>query len=918
MCLISESDSMDFSAWHEAGHLRPAFDHVVLDNGNEDGFSHGGVKAILEPLIISRLLPYVRKKYNYPQLELASAILRRSRPGQELSHAVPQDTAAYVTVVVGLSREQDFEGGLFVQDAPDVGSRAFVSLAAGDAIAYRYDLAHGIQVLSGCWYNAVFWFRGLHARTSPWLFSDAKGGDSDAQAKLGQSFYEGSFCNAQDYSLAYPWLRLAAEQGHPEAQCLLGTMYRDGNGGPPTPEFAAEWWRRAASQGHARSQALLGALLLRPGGAPGGAGEALSWLRAAADQGDCDALFDLFGIYGEGRHGCPKDAGRAEACVRAAAEGGHFEAQCSLAFALLSRSIENGSPSDALFWAKSAATGGHVEAQLFLANVCRGSPDTRSSVAGWLAQAAKQGDVGAQRELGELLLGAASEGADGSAGVAAVGWAWLRVAAARDGGAAPPFPQVARGAQDHDKAAACIAALFDQPFTWTSDRESPGLRQRFLDDFTEQVVLSQEPLNQVRIGPSWGLVMDFMSVQGSNDPLFRWANNRGTLDYPRAVTHDETGVHAVDRTAVVACDGWDAAAPSGKRLMADEAFAKLSSQGYVVLERLLPRELVRPLEAEFERLLGKECLSSERLRGGRREYALPFEDPWDEDLLLGHELVMELVSRYVCNNSAATRTGREDQLWAFLEWAASGAGTDYYTAKPGPQQASPSFGAIDVIHTPPGTMPQLRHRDTNLPGICASLTVNVPLTPLTPDNGPIGFVPGSHLRGEEASPKLEVLACPPPGSVILYDSFTEHRGCENTAARPRSVLSLTFDPGVWMRSFNPAGAGPAAWGHFQAFRRKIGGRLRRLQSAARREAPWPDPAARGRRCAAGHCAAGLACRGGDGAEALQPLVEDQRTAKWYCEACWSHDWTAAPPAHEAGDGRMGLRPYEGLAGPEFR
>jgi hypothetical protein len=53
-----------------------------------------------------------------------------------------------------------------------------------------------------------------------------------------------------------------------------------------------------------------------------------------------------------------------------------------------------------------------------------------------------------------------------------------------------------------------------------------------------------------------------------------------------------------------------------------------------------------------------------------------------------------------------------------------------------------------------------------------------------PLNGAIGFFPGSHLlRGalgaSHPTPATEVVGATAPGSVLLYDSFTEHRGLEN-------------------------------------------------------------------------------------------------------------------------------------------
>lgn len=911
--LIAKGDSASFEPWHEAGHLRPSFDYMVIDKGNGDGITHRALRIELEQLVGSRLLPYVRQRYDAPNLEIVSAVLRRAASGAELNHPVPQDIAAFATAVVSLSGREDFEGGLFLQDSPHKLSRRFMELEAGDAIVYRYDLDHGIEVADGCWYTLVFSFRNTdEPRTAPWLRREAERGDVDAQALLGASLLDGTLGYMCDMRAAYEFLSLAGARGHAAAQYYLGCMYRDGRGVPLSSEQMAMWWQRAAAQGHARSQLRLGELLLEQGGGPLRVEEAMSWLRASAEQDDCDAMHQLFGILSEGLYGQSMDAEEAKALLLRAAARGHANAQHSLGMAHLSGTLVSRSPQEALTWMKAAAHGGVLDAERLLASFARGAPEMRDQALFWLAQASKQGDVDAQHDFGMLALELCAE-EEGAAecDVAVVGRAWLEVAAASRGVATTSHVWRS-GHEGCGQAAECFAALLDQGFKWTPDHDSSGFLQRVLGDFTQQIVTASGPWRERRVVPSYHLCMDLMSVHQSNDPLFRWGNNRGTVDFPRAVTHDDSGLLPINTAAVVDCAGWEAKSPAERRACADEAYTKLLSQGYVVMERLLPEEFVRPLEADFERLCqepSEEATVTEALRAGRSQTALPFRAPWNEDQLCCHELVLELVARYLCNDEARTCESKEDQAWAFLGWVASGPRPDYYDGALPARKANPSFGAIDVIHTPPGMMPQLRHRDTNLPGVCASLTVNVPLTPLSPHNGPIGFVPGSHMLRNTG---VEVLACPPPGSVILYDSFTEHRGCENTTAKPRSVLSMTFDPGVWMRSFDPAAAGLAAWGHHEAYRRKIGARLRALQASARGEAgaSWPAPAA----ARIGRCEEGARCRGRGHGPGERPLRRVDETSRWCCEACADHYEYVERPRREGHGGKVGLKPYLGLAG----
>merc|ERR1712217_688412 len=95
-----------------------------------------------------------------------------------------------------------------------------------------------------------------------------------------------------------------------------------------------------------------------------------------------------------------------------------------------------------------------------------------------------------------------------------------------------------------------------------------------------------------------------------------------------------------------------------------------------------------------------------------------------------------------------------------------------------------------VTKTPPFSPPQKYHRDINFPGPCAQITVQVALTPLLANNGPLGYTPGSHRM---QTPGYEVVANPPLGSVVLYDSFVEHRGIENHTPKDRYAMYFEFE-----------------------------------------------------------------------------------------------------------------------------
>jgi len=907
-----ESDSGGLMQWHEAEHHKPAFEFKVLDNGDGQGISNKAARSVLDPFVGQRLLPYVRELFGKPDLQVACCLLRRTAPEHELKRQVPQDGAAYATAVISLGGPADSSGGFFIEDSRrSTDDEGFLPLAEGDTVVYRHDTVQGIRVKQGCWWSIVVWFRGSDAVTAPWLEQEAEAGDADAQALLGGWLLEGASGFSADGPAARRWLGMATAQAHPGALYLMGRLLRDGLGGStPQPDEALGPWLEAAKAGHLAALRSLGLALLER---PGGAEEGLNMLRRASDRGDCEAMFKLFLLHRDGGPGGGVDVQTAEAYLARAADAGHAEAQNALGLNCLAGG--KGNFKESLTWLGSAASKGVLEAQQLMAQFYRGSEGSLHQAWHWLLQAAKQGDVGCQRELGEMALEMSGRHVGEQAdALQAIGRAWLRIAAARDGGAAGAAVAGAAGGErlGDSSISRCLSALTSLGSEWPIKGWKNHV-QHLLEDCSEQAGALMGPDPKASITPSFHATMHLMQVSGNSDCLFRWSNSRGVADFPRAYTHPPSGSGLrEERGAVVACAHWRGASAEERQRIADEAFGKLSSLGYVVLERLLPEEWIAPLEEEHERLLqGTEVVSLECLREHRQQTAMPFEAPWNEDWLVANDLVLEMVVRHICNNDALTCKTNADQAWAFFEWVAGGVRTGQYTEAPMAERASPCFGAIDVIRTPPHTMPQLRHRDTNLPGVCSSLTITVPLTTLTPENGPIGFVPRTHIL---ETPGMEVLACPPPGSVIIYDSFAEHRGTENRSSRPRSVLSLTYDPGVWMRSFNPSHGGPRAWEHHSAFQRKIDHRLRKVEAAVRHGARWPEPESAGFQHE-GCCAAGASCRGGRGAAEAVALAQDPQSGQWCCQACWDYRryYETPDPSHRSAVGPRGSEPYMGLA-----
>jgi len=252
---------------------------------------------------------------------------------------------------------------------------------------------------------------------------------------------------------------------------------------------------------------------------------------------------------------------------------------------------------------------------------------------------------------------------------------------------------------------------------------------------------------------------------------------------------------------IVACDSWSNAGAAEQRSLVETALREFKANGFVVLENLLPAELMQALDEDFRRYkqTKPEGVTFGRMRAQRDMTVPPLTDNWKLDNLTCHPLVLRLIARYLRNST--NTSGEKGAEMEFAHWLTNGADLEELTAG----SKSGGFAELDlmvVVDTPSGAPPQTKHRDLILPGPCASLGVHIPLTPYQaePLNGAIGFYPGSHqLRAERFNqPIEEVVGTVPPGSVLLYDSFTEHRGLENTSGNPRAALFAWFRvPGVY-------------------------------------------------------------------------------------------------------------------------
>lgn len=370
----------------------------------------------------------------------------------------------------------------------------------------------------------------------------------------------------------------------------------------------------------------------------------------------------------------------------------------------------------------------------------------------------------------------------------------------------------------------------------------------------------------------------------------------------RSYTYAASGAPA-DGSPVVQCAHWETTNEGERTAVLEAAMACMRKSGYVVLERLVPEELVLEAGEEFRRYKSKmpHGVTFNRMRASRDMTIPPFEGLWTDDRLVRHPLVLALIARYLRNSTDVSDEKVTEMC--FAQWVTAGCQIDEFLT--GPTSAGfPVMDLLVVVDTPSGAPAQSRHRDTILPGPCASIGVHIPLTPLqvSPLNGSIGFAPGTHtLAGLNAVPECEVVGAVPPGSVILYDSFTEHRGLENTSGAPRSALFAWYRvPGTYS-GHTQENFGEMGLRTTDRFREYVGERLR--QADAAEHVKFPSGASLDAKERWGfHRDSPLvpwgeekvcfSCNrtcpiGGSGGPPKQPSAKGAGRSEWYCSKCWA-------------------------------
>lgn len=365
--------------------------------------------AMLRPVVDTRLLPYVRHRYNCPGAVVCMAAVHRQASS---SSAIPAqctvDHMYFCSGVLSLNA-RGADGDILVQRTPSIFSQSVLPMKGGDLFLHQFDIARGAQAKAGREYSVIFYFKdyilACLTNTAPWYEALAEGGNADAQMNLGFHCEKGLGSKGAgiDLASAARWYKAAAEQGHAAAQERLGAFYSAGIGGlARDPTQAVHWWHRSAMQGHRIAQRSHAKMLLRGCGIERNAMEAFRRISQAAEQYDAEAVYLAVIAYSRGV-GVQKDERMAILFCERGATLGHAELQFRLG---VHYAAGQGLPQDlqaAGMWLRKASANGHAGAQcnlgVLLAQGLLGSPPDAAAARSYFEQASASQDAAARYNL---------------------------------------------------------------------------------------------------------------------------------------------------------------------------------------------------------------------------------------------------------------------------------------------------------------------------------------------------------------------------------------------------------------------------------------------------------------------------------------------------------------------------------------
>ena len=191
--------------------------------------------------------------------------------------------------------------------------------------------------------------------------------------------------------------------------------------------------------------------------------------------------------------------------------------------------------------------------------------------------------------------------------------------------------------------------------------------------------------------------------------------------------------------------------------------------GFTVVEGAFTVAFIAAMRDRFDELLEAHRAANPTNRGANRfQMYLPFEPPFSDPLLYEHPVALAIIERVI----------GPQILWSYLASDTPLPGSDYQR-----------------VHSDT----QLLFPETNFSAPPYGIVVNVPLVPVTDENGPLEIWPGGthYMPGKVdmaalAERMVSLRLTMNEGDMLIRDLRAWHRGTPNRGTRSRPNVALVY------------------------------------------------------------------------------------------------------------------------------
>lgn len=209
------------------------------------------------------------------------------------------------------------------------------------------------------------------------------------------------------------------------------------------------------------------------------------------------------------------------------------------------------------------------------------------------------------------------------------------------------------------------------------------------------------------------------------------------------------------------------------------AIQQIKMNGYVVLESVIPPDLISELGTFFNQILEHNVATKEANRGKNRyQMHLPFTEPFIHQQVVANPIALSVIDKFL----------GEDCICHYLGGNTPLPGSEYQILHSDIHQLFPDSDLVSPVYC---------------------IVLDIPLVDFRQDNGAMEIWPGgTHLvpNSTDIKKMSKVMyseqVIMPAGSLLIRDARMWHRGTPNRSEAPRPNIALMYAH-YWFKTMYP-------------------------------------------------------------------------------------------------------------------